>query len=79
MGYEQSSASHRKQYMALFERYQFLKEKKRLALKRQKALKEQVASHNDPRWIELTLKKELGAVAQGEQKVFFYPPASQKH
>ncbi|MCX6988423.1 MAG: hypothetical protein NTZ52_02820 [Chlamydiae bacterium] len=31
----------------------------------------QIHSQNDPNWIELTLKKQLGVVPEGQMKVYF--------
>ena len=31
----------------------------------------QIGSQSDPQWIELTLKKQLGVVPEGQKKVYF--------
>lgn len=38
---------------------------------RQEYLLRQINSQNDPAWIELVLKKELGLVPEGQQKIYF--------
>jgi hypothetical protein len=39
----------------------------------QAELRTQLASRNDPAWIELTLMRCLGVVPEGQTKVYFYP------
>lgn len=44
---------------------------KRLALQEHEDLLLQMSSQNDPAWIEMTLKKRLGMVPEGQMKVYF--------
>ena len=48
-----------------------LKSEKEKALDLQKSLLMQINSQSDPAWIELTLRKVLGVVPEGQTKVFF--------
>lgn len=36
-------------------------------------LKRQIKSQNDPAWIELILKRDLGLVPEGQIKIYFVP------
>lgn len=44
-----------------------------LLQKREEELHLQLASRDDPAWIELKLMQELGVVPEGSQKVYFRP------
>lgn len=44
---------------------------KNLALDKQQDLQLQIASQQDPAWIELTLMKGLGLVPEGQKKILF--------
>lgn len=48
-----------------------LKEQKRLALKRERSLKEQIESLSDLKWIERILIEELGRVPDGGVPISF--------
>ncbi len=48
-----------------------LEEQKRSACEQQEELKMQVASQEDPAWVEMTLMKGLGLVPEGQRKVYF--------
>ncbi|NDD57692.1 MAG: hypothetical protein EBZ47_00345 [Chlamydiae bacterium] len=41
------------------------------SLQMQQELQLQIASQNDPGWIELTLMKQLGVVPEGQRKIYF--------
>lgn len=51
---------------------QHLKIEKALLLQEKEDLLLQVNSQSDPAWIQLTLKKGLGLVPEGQKKVYFY-------
>lgn len=55
----------------LFQQYLFLIEEKEKALTLKENLKLQINSQSDPAWVELTLKKGLGLVPEGQTKVLF--------
>ena len=55
----------------LFQQYQFLIEEKEKAVTLKENLKLQINSQSDPAWVELTLKKGLGLVPEGQIKVLF--------
>ncbi len=48
-----------------------LQAEKKLLLSEKEDLLLQVGSQSDPAWIQLTLKKGLGLVPEGQQKVYF--------
>lgn len=48
-----------------------LQQEKEGFLKRQGEMKLEIESQNDPYWIELLLKRELGLVSEGQMKVQF--------
>lgn len=48
-----------------------LEAEKEEALISQKALLQEIESQNDPKWLELVLKRKLGVVSKGECKVRF--------
>ena len=48
-----------------------LKLEKEHALDLQKDLQLQINSQSDPEWIELTLRKGLGVVPEGQKKIYF--------
>lgn len=48
-----------------------LEKEKELALKKRTHLQLQIESQNDPSWVEMVLKKELGLVSEGQTKVHF--------
>lgn len=50
-----------------------LTEEKELALTLQKDLQQRINSQSDHDWIEMTLMRKLGLVAEGQTKVFFEP------
>lgn len=52
-------------------RFEILEKEKLLVLEEQKELCLQIQSQNDPAWIELILKKNLGMVPEGQVKVYF--------
>ena len=60
-----------KEVIHLDARYQELLTQKKEALNMQHQLTRQINSQNDPAWIELILKKNLGVVPEGQLKVFF--------
>lgn len=53
-------------------------DQKKISLEKQEDLKLQIASQNDPAWIEMTLKKGLGLVPEGQKKVLFVPENIQR-
>lgn len=55
----------------LKQQYQSLTIEKEKARTLQETLKLQINSQSDPAWVELTLKKGLGLVPEGQIKVFF--------
>jgi hypothetical protein len=58
--------------MTLLERrLQALEEEKRVAILEKEDLLLQIESQSDPAWIDLTLKRRLGMVPEGERKVYF--------
>lgn len=44
---------------------------KAMALKDHSSLVLQIESQNDPEWVQLVLKRKLGLVPEGQEKVFF--------
>ncbi len=48
-----------------------LKQQKRLALKRESSLQEQIESLSDPKWVERILIEELGRLPEGAIPVSF--------
>lgn len=71
--YEQGLKKREFHYQTLKEQLTRLQHEHREALTMQHHLQRQLHSLNDPTWIELLLKQELGLVAEGEQKVYFIP------
>lgn len=55
-------------------RYHSLEKEKIAALHEQEDLKLQIASQNDPAWIEMVLMRDLGLVPDGWLKVHFTKP-----
>lgn len=48
-----------------------LKQQKKLALKRERSLQEQIESLSDPKWVERILIEELGRLPKGGASVSF--------
>jgi len=69
--YEKSNLKQREMRVQLTEQLIQLQEMTALALQQQMALKNKVSSQSDQSYIELTLKKEIGVIAEGELKVMF--------
>ena len=69
--YDQALAHRKREEVRLRKKLESLTLQKEIAKERQEELKLQIASQNDPEWIEMTLKKELGLVPEGEKKVHF--------
>lgn len=65
----------RREKMVLQEQLQLqlkkLKQQKKLALKREGSLKEQIESLSDPKWVERILMEELGLLPDGGIPVSF--------
>lgn len=59
-------------YERLLEQKIKLERDKEIAISRMHHLQLQINSQSDPKWIELTLKKEMGLVPVGERKVYFF-------
>lgn len=59
------------EYLDIKEKIKQLELQRDTLAKVQDNLKLQIHSQNDPEWIELTLKKQLGLVPDGQMKVYF--------
>lgn len=69
--YEQALRARQMDHQRLLMQYQeWQREHHRQLLERQ-FLTAQINSQSDPDWIELTLMKELGLIAEGQIKVLF--------
>jgi len=69
--YEQGLRQRDRDYSKLYTQFQELEKEKKLASTLQAHLLLQINSQSDPDWIELTLMKGLGLVAEGQTKVIF--------
>lgn len=69
--YEQGERSQKSLYLGLTTQLEELTTEKMKALERQKRLRMQINSQSDPAWIELTLRRCLGVVPEGESKIYF--------
>ena len=71
LGYEQGLNKREEDFSKLHHQYTgLLQEKKQLEIQRESLLR-QINSQSDPDWVELTLMKGLGLVAEGQTKVLF--------
>ena len=68
---EQSLKSLQKEQDQLRQQYRHLIQEKEKALALKNKLKLKINSQSDPAWVELTLKKRLGLVPEGQIKVLF--------
>lgn len=71
MALESALGTQREEFAKLNEQWGLLQQEKDKLLQEQSDLKLQVNSQSDPAWVELTLKRKLGLVPEGQKKVFF--------
>jgi hypothetical protein len=69
--YDQAVKRKNREEQKLQKKFVALKQAKEKALEIQGELKRQIASQNDPDWVELVLMHRLGLVPDGQQKVHF--------
>lgn len=69
--YERASSNQSEAYSLIASQYAQCLEEQQRAEARFLRLQRQVESQNDPRWVEMTLMKELGMVPKGQTKVYF--------
>lgn len=69
--YEQGLRQRDRDFDKLSKQHRELQDIKKYALDEQEDLRTQLNSQSDPDWIELTLIKGLGLVAEGQIKVLF--------
>ena len=67
-GYQKKSLA----CLDLRNKIQKLEQERNLAALSKEDLQLQIDSQSDPAWIELTLKKQLGVVPEGQKKVCFH-------
>lgn len=70
--YERGIKNTHALHQHLYESRKKLENEKLMALEEMHHLQMQINSQSDPKWIELTLKKEMGLVSEGERKVYFF-------
>lgn len=68
---EQAMKAVKSDYDQLYQQHLLLLQEKEKALALRNTLKLQINSQSDPAWVELTLKKGLGLVPEGQIKVLF--------
>lgn len=71
LGYEHGLSKRNEDYSKLYSAYQELQKEKKALLAEQENLSLQINSQSDPDYVELTLMKGLGLVADGQKKVLF--------
>ena len=71
--YERSKFRFHQEYSLLSNKLNSLQEQKELLLDKQELLQREIASQDDPAWIELTLIRALGMVAEEQTMVYFTP------
>lgn len=69
--YERGFILLQQEKLVLSTRLSYLEDRKREALQKQRLLREEFASHEDPAWVELVLRRSLGLTPSGYQKVYF--------
>lgn len=69
--YERGLREYTNDFSKLQHQYLDLQKEKALASSQQENLTLQINSQSDPDWVELTLIKDLGVVAEGQTKVLF--------
>jgi hypothetical protein len=69
--YEQGLKNRELHYQQLKQQLAQLQSARKKALHLQENLQRELHSLDDPDWIELILKQELGLIAEGEQKIYF--------
>ncbi|GAB4188849.1 MAG: hypothetical protein Tsb0015_09200 [Simkaniaceae bacterium] len=69
--FQQAMYKKDEEYKQLHKRYENFLVQKNFLEKENYELSLEIRSQSDPEYIELTLKKVLGLVPEGEQKVFF--------
>lgn len=68
---EQGLKAVKTEYNNLYQQYVLLQNEKETAISMRDNLKLQINSQSDPAWVELTLKKGLGLVPEGQTKILF--------
>lgn len=71
--YDQAVKQKEREELKLRSRLEELVLSKEKEILLNKALQEEIASRDDPCWIELRLKEKLGLVPEGQTKVIFVP------
>lgn len=71
IGYEQGLKKLHVDYRKLNHQYKELTEEYQKVFEQHKYLEAELFSFNDPDWIELVLRKELGLVPENQTKVYF--------
>jgi hypothetical protein len=71
--YDQGSFHQRKQVLTLTSKLEKLEKQKEILDLQTKELRLQVASQNDPEYIEMVLMRRLGLILEGQKKVLFVP------
>ena len=71
IAYAKAYSRRQENYEFFSSRLEVMKGKKKEALRVNTALTKRVNSQSDPEWIELTLKRGLGLVPEGQTKIHF--------
>lgn len=71
--YLQAMRQKEASYREMADQLHLLEEEKARAASHRDELLLQIQSQSDPAWIEMILKRNLGMVHEGEEKVYFYP------
>ncbi len=69
MLFERKHRSLKEEERVLQSRITILEEKKQVALQEQRILLQEIASQNDPDWIEMVLIRKLGLIPRGQKKI----------
>ncbi|MCH9609869.1 MAG: hypothetical protein S4CHLAM45_14050 [Chlamydiales bacterium] len=69
--YDRAISKRKEEQRHLELRFEKIELSSKAAIEKRIDLKEQIASQNDPQWIELTLMRKLGLVPEGQKKVSF--------
>ncbi|MGM0440300.1 MAG: hypothetical protein ACQEP8_04200 [Chlamydiota bacterium] len=70
--YEKLNHDQNQEYYQLQQQLTLLEQQSRESQEEQENLSLQLNSYNDYTWVELTLKREVGLVPEGQTKVYFY-------